>query len=84
MRILKVKIDKFKVLEDFEADLNRANIFLVGENGVGKSSVMQFIEIALGRTDNIPADAMGKGEVITDKDGNKFTFKVELVGASQR
>lgn len=84
MRILKVKIDKFKVLEDFEADLNGANIFLLGENGVGKSSVMQFIEIALGRTDNIPADAMGKGEVITDKDGNKFTFKVELVGGKPK
>lgn len=78
MRIQKVKIDDFKVLKNFEADLNGKNIFLVGENGLGKSSVMQFIEIALGRTDNIPADAMGKGEVVTDKDGNRYTFKVEL------
>jgi len=84
MRIQKVKIDKFKVLDGFEADLNGANIFLVGENGVGKSSVMQFIEIALGRTDNIPPDAIGKGEVVTDKDGNKYTFKVELTGGKPK
>jgi len=84
MRIQKVKIDKFKVLDGFEADLNGANIFLVGENGVGKSSVMQFIEIALGRTDNIPPDAIGKGEVVTDKDGNKHTFKVELTGGKPK
>lgn len=73
-----VKIKEFKVLQDFEADFKGANVLLVGDNGVGKSSVMQFIQIALGNTSNIPPNATGEGEVVMDKEGNKYTFFVKF------
>lgn len=78
MKIQQVKIKHFKVVEDFEYDFQGANVLLVGDNGVGKSSVMQMIEIALGKNTNIPPNATGEGEVIADKDGNKYTFTVKF------
>lgn len=78
MKTQRVKIKEFKVLKDFEEDFNGANILLVGDNGVGKSSLMQFIQIALGDTSNIPPNATGEGEVVMDKNGNKYTFKVKF------
>jgi energy-coupling factor transporter ATP-binding protein EcfA2 len=80
MKIQKVKIKKFKVIENLEQDLNGKNILLIGDNGVGKSSFMQFIEIALGRTDNIPPNAMGEGEVIAIKPEGEFRFVVKMKG----
>lgn len=78
MKIQQVRIKKFKCIEDFDADLKGANILLVGDNGVGKSSFMQFIEIALGKQTEIPIGAEGEGYVIADKDGKPWTFKVKF------
>jgi energy-coupling factor transporter ATP-binding protein EcfA2 len=78
MKIQKVHIKKFKALKDFEADLHGKNILLMGDNGVGKSSTIQFIEIALGKTSNIPKEAEGEGYVVTDKDGKEFKFSVKF------
>lgn len=78
MKTQEVKIKKFKGLEKFEADFQGRNVLLVGENGVGKSSVMQFIQIACGDTTNIPPDAEGEGHVVMDKDGNKYIFHVKF------
>jgi len=60
MKIKQIKIKDFKAIKEFEADFKGANIIICGENGVGKSSLMQFIEIALGRNNNIPPDATGE------------------------
>lgn len=78
MKIKQIKIKDFKAIKEFEADFKGANIIICGENGVGKSSLMQFIEIALGRNNNIPPDATGEGHVIADKDGNEYTFHVKF------
>lgn len=78
MKIQQVKIKDFKVLKNIEEEVNGNHIMLMGENGVGKSSFIQFIEIALGKNTNIPPNATGEGEVITDKNGNKYTFSVKF------
>lgn len=77
MKIQKVKINKFKALENIEEQIDGRNIMLVGDNAVGKSSFIQFIEIALG-SQNIPPNALGDGEVITDKNGNEYRLKVKI------
>lgn len=78
MKIKLVDIEKFKVLENLHKEINGNNIMLIGDNGVGKSSFIQFIEIALGKSTNIPPDAIGKGYIVVDKDGKEWTFKVKV------
>lgn len=78
MKIQKVSIKKFKVLENFEADIMGNNIFIMGDNAQGKSSIIQFLKISLGDQSNIPPDATGEGVVIASKDGSKYTFKVKF------
>ena|ERR1700751_346922 len=78
MKIQQVNIKKFKKIEDFEMNFNGQNVIICGKNELGKSSIMQFIGIALGDQTNIPPNALGEGEVVTTKGGKKFTFKVEL------
>lgn len=78
MRIEKISIKKFKVVENFEADVKGYNFFLLGENGQGKSSIINFLRIALGDQSNIPPDATGEGVVIITKDGGKYTLKVKF------
>lgn len=76
MNVQKIKIKQFKKLTDINADINGNHILLVGDNGVGKSSLIQFLEIALGKQTNVPPNAIGEGEVIFDKDGNEIKCKV--------
>lgn len=76
--IQSVKIKEFKILKDFEANFNGENILLLGENGIGKSSILQFLRIALGDQTCIPPNAQGAGEVITLKDGKQYTLKVKF------
>ena len=78
MKILKVKLKNFKVLEDFEQDLNGSSVLLIGDNGIGKSTVLQGIKIALGSKD-IPSTLQdgAKGIVEVDKDGNPYQFYFE-------
>lgn len=78
MRIQQVKIKQFKVLKDFEADIQGNNIFIMGENGLGKSSLINFIKISLGDQSNIPPNATGEGVVVASKDGSLYTFKVKF------
>lgn len=78
MKIETIKIKDFKVVKNFEAEVKGHNFFLVGENGRGKSSIIQFLRIALGDQNNIPPDATGEGVVIVTKDGGKYTLKVKF------
>lgn len=77
MRVKKILIKDFKAIKNLEAVID-GNIIISGENGKGKSSVMQFIEICLGRTNNIPPEATGEGYVIMDRDGNEYKFFVKF------
>lgn len=78
MKTEKVTIKKFKAIENLEQEVNGNHILLLGDNGVGKSSVIQFIEIALGKQTNIPPNAEGSGEIVVTKDGNPITFKLDF------
>ena len=46
-KISRITFENFKIFRDFELDINEnVNIF-VGDNGSGKSSILQGIELAL-------------------------------------
>lgn len=73
-----VKIKKFKCLEDFEQSFNGKHVLIKGDNGVGKSSILQFIRIAIGESDVIPENALGEGEVVFNNNGEKLICKVKI------
>jgi len=78
MRVQTVKVKKFKVLENFEADIKGNNVFLVGENGLGKSSLINAIKIALGDQSHIPPSGEGEWTVVTTKENGTYSFRVKL------
>jgi len=47
MAINKIKIKNFKIFEDFELDLNKGLNVIVGDNEVGKSTILEAIHLAL-------------------------------------
>lgn len=77
MKVQEIKIKEFKAIKDLQLAVNGNDVIIHGKNGLGKSTVMQFIEIALGNTNNIPPNFLGEGEVVTHIDGKQFTFKVK-------
>lgn len=77
-KVQEIKIKDFKVLKNLEVEVKGNNLLLIGDNGVGKSSLIQFIEIALGKATNIPPNLLGEGEIITLKDGKQYLFKVKI------
>lgn len=78
MKIQNLKIKNFKVIDEEQIDLQGRSVFLLGPNGVGKSSI---IEAAFGQMPGEPLKHLAsKGEVsieLSDKDGVKYkcTFK---------
>ena len=77
-RVETIKIKQFKCLEDFTADVKGQNFLLVGENGLGKTSVIQFLEIAFGDNSKIPPDTTGEGKVIIDRNGEEWRLEVKI------
>jgi len=78
IKIQKVVIKDFKVIKDLEQDINGKSVFLIAENGRGKSSFMQAIQIALGNTDVIPDNMTGSAIVDVTKDGEPYTFSFKM------
>jgi predicted ATP-dependent endonuclease of OLD family len=74
IKIQKVKIKDFKVIKDLEKEINGKSVFLMAENGRGKSSFLQAIQIALGNSDVVPQNMTGEGVVEVTKDGQPYTF----------
>lgn len=74
---MKVKIKNFKVIEDFEMDLDGKSVLLLADNGRGKSSLMSAIEMAFGSKKGIPSHMNKDGEAIVEvsKDGEQYTFQ---------
>jgi len=83
MSIQKVIIKNFKLVEDLEQDFQGKDIIIAGENGIGKSSFLQAIQIALGGK-NVPKWPITHGkdkayvEVITGIDGQEYTFTADF------
>jgi chromosome segregation ATPase len=78
IRTLEVIIKDFKKIKNLKTEVNGCNVFLRGPNGVGKSSFMDFIEIAFGKSTIVPPNTNIEGQVIIDKDGNQYKFDVKL------
>jgi len=78
LKLLKVKIEDFKCIKNLEKDVQGKNLILMGENGVGKSSFIQFIKLALGDTSKIPQLDDAKGYVVVDRDGQEYKFFVKM------
>jgi len=74
IKIQKVAIKNFKVLKNVEKEINGNSVFLIAENGRGKSSFMQAIQIALGNSSSIPKEMTGEGVVELTKNGEPYTF----------
>lgn len=78
MKIEEVIIKEYKALKDIVFTPNGHNVLIIGENGIGKSTILQFIDIALGKQNNIPPEAHGDGVVVVNKDGSKYILKVKI------
>lgn len=78
MKIQTLKIKKFKSLENFEADINGNNVFLLGDNAVGKSTIIQACLIALGDQSNIPPTGTGEWTLVTTKENGTYQFRVKV------
>lgn len=78
MKIKEVRIKDFKCLKDFNAELGGHNVILLGDNEVGKSSLLQWIKISLGDKTCIPPNANGSGEMVVELYGKPVTFKLDL------
>lgn len=78
MKIQTVNIKSFKKLKDFKAEINGNNVFLMGENGEGKSTIIQAIKVALGDQSNIPPNGVGEWTVVTTKETGTYQFRVKV------
>ncbi len=78
MKIEEVIINEYKIIKDLEFKPNGKNVLLIGENSLGKSTILNFLRIALGDQSNIPPAAFGEGVVIVNKEGKKYTLKVKI------
>lgn len=83
MKVQRVQIERFKNIEDLSADLQGKNILLLADNGRGKSSFMQAIQLALGG-DVMPPQPIKEGEdsamisVDVGDEENEYTFRVRF------
>ena len=71
MKLQKVRINRFQTLSNIDVEPMGANILLLGDNGVGKSTFIRFIRIALGDKSDIPPNASGEGEVYVTQDSRE-------------
>ena len=78
MKVQTVNIKSFKKLKDYEADIAGNNIFIMGENGEGKSTLINAIKIALGDQSNLPPNGVGEWVVVATKENGDYQFRVKL------
>lgn len=83
MSIQKVIIKNFKLIKDLDQDFQGKSLFIIGDNGIGKSTFLQAIQIALG-SKNIPPLPITHGEdsayveVITGENGEQYKFTAKF------
>lgn len=73
-----VNIKSFTCLSDFSHDFTGHHVLITGKNAQGKSSILKFIQIALGNTDLISPESDGSGEVWVNKEGKEYHLKVKI------
>jgi predicted ATP-dependent endonuclease of OLD family len=78
IKVKEIRIEEFKTIEDFTLQTNLNNIILVGPNETGKTTIMQFVNIALGNNRVIPVDTTGAGHVVIDKDGTEYRLELKI------
>ena len=76
MKVQQVKIKEFKALKDINVEVNGHHLLVMGDNGVGKSSFIQLLEIAMGRQNNLPINANGEAETTFLHEGKEIKCKV--------
>ena len=59
MRLLTLSIQNYRCLEDFQLDPEGLSVFLIGENGTGKSTVLEATARVLGRGRTISREDFG-------------------------
>ena len=83
MKIQKVTIRNFKIIKDLEKEINGANIIVLGDNDVGKSTFIQALGIGLGLSKDIPRNAEGEINIITNDKGEEYQFKTVIRDGKQ-
>ena len=83
MKIQKVIIKNFKIIKDLEKEINGANIIVLGDNDVGKSTFIQALGIGLGLSKDIPRNAEGEINIITNDKGEEYQFKTIIRDGKQ-
>ena len=88
MKINYIKIDNWYILKDFEIDLKKNISVLIGENGSGKSSLIELIALIFGHLRKYFIDGDKSAEFIVGytinfessvvKDGQVYKYEVEI------
>lgn len=78
MTIQRIKIREFKKLKDINQEFNGNLILVKGENEVGKTSFIQFIQICLGNQKVIPPNIQGGGSMTIDIKGRTYQLDLEF------
>ena len=78
MKVQTVNIKSFKKLKDYKADIAGNNVFIMGENSEGKSTLINAIKIALGDQSNLPPNGVGEWVVVATKEKGTYQFRVKL------
>lgn len=90
MKIKRIKITNFKTIGSLDENLNGSNVFLLGDNEQGKSTVLEAIQAAFGDTSLAYEDSIKWGELVgnvqvyTDSDGNQYRFEVKMKKGRER
>lgn len=81
MGIISVKVHNYKIHKDLELKPNSQSFVLLGDSGVGKSTVMELLQACFGRA-SFSGDPLSEGEdegsaevVYEHNDGQIFTIK---------
>lgn len=76
--IQKVYIKRFTVLKEFTHDFKGRHTLICGKNALGKSSILRFIQLAMGRQDCMPPGIDIEGEVVENINGQQYVFSVKM------